>query len=553
MEQPIDRRRVTRAFKLRGLTLQASALEALMEVIVREDTYSDQFEALQAILEASKERCGSERIVSTDILSQVVSELSRNAKDVNDEAVQLLNAFEMPRLSYDTMRKHFQLELDEKRSLFGEATHKVSLCYFYYCKLCHRLKPIIFQVDMFAQRFALIQQRILKQDVFRPKLVSADGRQASSDPRHVTHSLTTIESLLGRPGVRFLLGMLVQVEEGRYYLEDHTAQVPLDVSQAQILTDGVFTEQSIVLVEGEMVEDVLYVHRLGHPIIETRQEAMQTIGLSATDIFQSVSTLADLEDIQEQEKIHGPDGLLVIIANVHLDRPHVLDRLKTLLEGFSDANPVYVFMGNFLSGNRSSPKELMGYFDDLANLICSIPGLAQKGRFIFMPGPNDPGVSDCLPRPPLPKYCTNSLSQRLVRATFATNPCRIRYFTKEMVVFRNNVTSHLTRSALLPTRDGSTPYQHAYKTLLDQGHLCPYPRQPIYWQFDHALRLYPLPDAVLCGDATVSQFYENYAECDIVNPGSFGSNGDFVVYRPIASVEEEGLTKSDVEFSQITD
>jgi DNA polymerase epsilon subunit 2 len=123
---------------------------------------------------------------------------------------------------------------------------------------------------MSAQRFALVQQRILKQSVFRPKLVSADGRQASSDGRHVTHNLTPIESLLGRAGVRFLLGMIVQVEEGRYYLEDNTAQVPLDVSEAQILTDGFLTEHCIVLVEGEMVDGVLHVHRMGNPIVETR-------------------------------------------------------------------------------------------------------------------------------------------------------------------------------------------------------------------------------------------------------------------------------------------
>ena len=105
---------------------------------------------------------------------------------------------------------------------------------------------------MFAQRYALVQQRILKQDLFRPKLVSATsggaggGKASSSD---ATHSLTPVESLLGRTGVKFLLGMVVQVEEGRYYLEDHTAQVPLDLTQASVLTDGFITENSIVLVE----------------------------------------------------------------------------------------------------------------------------------------------------------------------------------------------------------------------------------------------------------------------------------------------------------------
>ena len=62
---------------------------------------------------------------------------------------------------------------------------------------------------MFSQRYALIQQRILRQDIFQPKLVTA------GTPRHRhgggTHTLTPVESLLGRSGVRYLLGMIVQV------------------------------------------------------------------------------------------------------------------------------------------------------------------------------------------------------------------------------------------------------------------------------------------------------------------------------------------------------
>lgn len=46
-------------------------------------------------------------------------------------------------------------------------------------------------------------------------------------------------------------------------MEDHTAQVLLDFSQASLLTDGFVTENSIVLVEGEAVDGVLHVHHIG--------------------------------------------------------------------------------------------------------------------------------------------------------------------------------------------------------------------------------------------------------------------------------------------------
>lgn len=41
------------------------------------------------------------------------------------------------------------------------------------------------------------------------------------------------------------------------------------------------------------------------------------------------------------------------------------------------------------------------------------------------------------------------------------------------------------------------------KTLLDQGHLCPLPlsARPIHWEYDNALRIYPLPDVLVLADA----------------------------------------------------
>lgn len=187
--QPLSRRGVTRTFKMRGLTLQAPALEALMSVLERESEQQDV--VLKALLDATRERLASNgRIVTKELLADIVSELSKDASDILDEALELLDAFDTPRLAFDPMRKQFRLIKLEERSLFGEAKHKVA---------------------MFAQRYALIQQRTLRQDLFRPQLVSANGRQASSDGRNVTHSITPVESLLGRTGVKFLLGMIVQV------------------------------------------------------------------------------------------------------------------------------------------------------------------------------------------------------------------------------------------------------------------------------------------------------------------------------------------------------
>lgn len=39
--------------------------------------------------------------------------------------------------------------------------------------------------------------------------------------------------------------------------------MPLNFSQASLLTDGFVTENSIILVEGEAIDGVLHVHNIG--------------------------------------------------------------------------------------------------------------------------------------------------------------------------------------------------------------------------------------------------------------------------------------------------
>lgn len=46
-------------------------------------------------------------------------------------------------------------------------------------------------------------------------------------------------------------------------------------------------------------------------------------------------------------------------------------------------------------------------------------------KFVFVPGPGDPGPADALPQPPLPSFFTSELVSVLGdNAVFASNPCR---------------------------------------------------------------------------------------------------------------------------------
>jgi hypothetical protein len=84
-----------------------------------------------------------------------------------------------------------------------------------------------------------------------------------------------------------------------------------------------------------------------------------------------------------------------------------------------------------------------------------------------------------------------------------------------------------------PTPAASDPSELLVKTVFDQAHLSPLPliSSPIYWAYDHALRLFPLPDVCVLADRT-DQYEWEYEGCLAVNPGPFAADLAFVVYQP---------------------
>jgi len=373
-------------------------------------------------------------------------------------------------------------------------------------------------------------------------------------------------------------------------LEDRTGMVKLDLSQCQVLSDGYICESCIVLVEGEYLDDILHVYKIGHPPTESRLDTIQSIGYAKLDIFGTMPSESEFAKTRNEELIHGIDGMFVILSDVHLDNPEVMEKLKTLFQGFYDNHilPLFVFIGNFTSKPITSQegiRYLTTLMEDLAHLISKqFPRLAKEAKFIFVPGPQDLGsTGNILPRGPLPKLACQTIKSKLSHLTLASNPCRIRYFTKEFVICRHSFVQALGKHSIVPPRinqvqdenmNDSNPntqelaltqdakksttncdtIDHAIKTMLDQAHLTPLPlmSQPIFWQYDHALRLYPLPDALIVADnSSVPAYCRTYRDCSVVHPGSFGSAKNpfgFVVLYPAGRNHEHELA---VELSQI--
>ena len=67
--------------------------------------------------------------------------------------------------------------------------------------------------------------------------------------------LTPLQSLVGSTGTKYVLGFISQLEDGRFFLEDSTTQILLDLSQVtkDNVTTGLFTENSFVVVEGQVL------------------------------------------------------------------------------------------------------------------------------------------------------------------------------------------------------------------------------------------------------------------------------------------------------------
>ncbi|EER26018.1 DNA polymerase epsilon subunit B family protein [Coccidioides posadasii C735 delta SOWgp] len=163
-------------------------------------------------------------------------------------------------------------------------------------------------------------------------------------------------------------------------------------------------------------------------------------------------------------------------------------------------------------------------------------------------------------------------------AIWTSNPARLSIFgpVQELVIFRDDISERLRRMAL-NFRDGSCqepisamPVGHSknerhhdtytddmasdfratapdlersrptennrikenvgnvaarklVKSILDQGHLSPFPTttRAVFWDHASALYLYPLPTCLILADTSTGPFSVTYEGCHVLNPGKF--------------------------------
>ncbi|KAK2990641.1 hypothetical protein RJ640_028830 [Escallonia rubra] len=537
------RNKVQRKFKMRGYSLK---VEALTEILSFVSHFPDaQDDALNLLLDdlQSQSQSLKSSILDKEAVCGVTSllleaDMAANHHDPTSSKSQLriIDAFDFPKFHYDPIKKSF-LRHDGIPLIHGEPSAKATL---------------------YRDRFLLLFQRLSRDPHFARPAFDAEYSRSG------TCEITTIQSLVGRTGKSWILGVISQLEDGHFYLEDLSAAVEIDLSSAisflpscmhppcssdnadscflfpNSITTGFFSENTIVLAEGEMLLDGMFkVNTCGFPPLEDRDKSIELF--AGIDFFGCALTKDQTLKFAELES-GAVNDMFVILSDVWLDSEETMGKLETVLDGYEDVEVVpslFVFMGNFCSHPCnlafSSFSNLRLQFGKLGQMIGAHRRLKEHSRFLFIPGPDDPGPSTVLPRCALPNYITEELKKHIPDAIFSSNPCRIKFYTQEIVFFRQDLLYRMRRSCLMPptTEETNDPFEHLVATITHQSHLCPLPLtvQPIIWNYDHCLHLYPTPHTIVLGDRSESKAF-NYTGITCFNPGSFSNDSTFVAYRP---------------------
>ncbi len=507
---------VAKKFGKARLTLRKDAFTEMNEYLSR--AAPDEFLGVLDKIVARIKETGGSGIVRVEAMRSAIEAVSvagSTSTSSTGQIIFVIDAVRTPRFRYDVVRKAFA----PVAACAGQLHHGAAKS----------------KREMFAERFRMIHQRLLRQKQFAPP-------ESRFEKKRSYVELTLCRSLLSQAGERrVVFGMISCHKEGSYVIEDLDCHVELDLREAKIDT-GLFTENCFVLAEGVLEDDVFVVSGMSFPPAETRKQTLLMYpNLGSGGLRLGPADRARLEGLQKSGGLE--DQMAVILSDVWLDKPAVLDNLRILFKGFSGGYaPLFVLMGNFTSrplGLRGEDlAKLRGYFGRLAKLILEFPDLVESAKFVFVPGPRDIGIGNVLPRPGLPAVITRDFESRSFpknSVIFPSNPCRVLYGTRELLFFRQDITHQMRRNCIVPpaTHETKDVTNHLVKTLLEQSHLCPLPltTRPVHWNTEHALRLYPLPDLLVLGDR-VEHFNWSHYGCSCVNPACFALDQSFVVYHP---------------------
>ncbi|CAL8111184.1 unnamed protein product [Orchesella dallaii] len=503
----ILRKQISTNFRLNGLRINSEAADYIVSILSPLPG-KEQTVWLGRLIDTVQKAPLNKSLITKDIIQNAAKECGRGELENQGEILSFVSAFDVPRMKYDGDKKKF-ISCSKSGALFSDATDKSSL---------------------FRERYFALLQRTLHHELFAPQVHGVDR-----EDRKDKYNLKFIEFLIGSSQKLtdlIILGMITQLVEGKYFLEDTTGSVELDLSEAKFHT-GLYTENCFVLAEGHYEDKIFHISAIGLPPPESASVTRSYFG--AVNFFGGPSTHANRDRLEILER-EQEGTTFVILSDLHLDNVTAMDKLRILFDGYADSPPcLFIFMGNFLAEphGAQSAKTLRDQFNTLGDVISEFKTINDNSQFVFLPGPSDPGFVNIFPRPPFADCITGLLREKVKNVLFASNPLRIKYCTKEIVIFREDIMTKMYRNSLYFPSTGNIAH-HFVSTLIGQGNLCPLPMHvcPIYWSYGHAMSLYPLPDLVIVGDKA-DPFTVTNLDCTFINPGSFvKTDFSFKVYFP---------------------
>ncbi|KAF7656627.1 hypothetical protein LDENG_00038700 [Lucifuga dentata] len=507
--------KVSAGFKMRGFMLRPEASRFLVEMLESVNP-SELDDVIERVLDAVEKQPLSSSMIELLVVEMAVQDCTQSCDETIDNVFNIIGAFDVPRYIYSLERKKFvpiSMTSHPAPSLCGLARDKA---------------------ELFRERYTMLQQRTHRHELFTPPAIGSAVEEGRNK-----FQLKTVEALLGstaKLGEVIVLGMVTQLKEGKFYLEDPTGT----------FHNGLYIESCFVLAEGWYEDSVFHVNGFGFPPTEPSSATRAYYGnvnFFGGPSTTSVKTSAKLKQLEEENE----DAMFVIVSDVWLDSVEVMEKLHVMFSGYAAMPPTcFVFCGNFSSApyGKTQNKSLKESLKLLADAICTYPSIHSSSRFVFVPGPEDPGPGTILPRPPLADHIIEEFRQRVPSSVFTTNPCRIQYCSQEIVIIREDLVNKMCRNCVrLPNNNLDIP-NHFVKTILSQGHLTPLPVyvSPVFWAYDYTLRVYPVPDVIIFADK-YDPFNITNTDCLCLNPGSFPRSGfTFKVYYPSnKSVEDSKL------------
>ena len=423
------------------------------------------------------------------------------------EWINVVGAFDQPRLTYNPTKKHFE-KSSTKASWFPPPSHKT---------------------DFFRQRYHLVHQRVLRHESFQAPAFSGNRSIHTTSSGSGFNKITPIANLLGRRGsAHLLLGLLTISPTGSLALSDLTGTIALDLQHARPFPEensAWFSPGMIVLAEGIYQEDYSHTAEsalgntggiggtiggkfigsvVAHPPCERRAASLgiqENSDLETslpsgpafgwTDFMGLGSERAigsRMRKLQQQilglNTSHAGNAKIAIASELNLDNPSALAALRTMLSTYaalpSNEYPMaVVLLGNFLSQPAMTGAPGAGsidykeYFNSLASVLSEFPPLVARTTLVLAPGDNDAwsssfsaGAASPLPRKPVPEMFTSRVRRSVAEANreiggvgkgrregeaiWTTNPSRLTWFgcEGELVLFRDDISGRLRRNAI---------------------------------------------------------------------------------------------------------